>query len=153
MLVKAQNMKHLIKGIIFGSIILPVAGMIYQFVAWFVYGFSESIDTLFSSLIYGAIIGALGIPYGLIILIIYGLPLFLLSRYFVEFRCFGFASWFAVVICAILPWIYIDGFMNRDIHHFFEFTWYSFEFTWYSLVSGLVFWFFARKAVNNSYRK
>ena len=128
-------MKHIIKGIIFGSIVLPIAAVMYQFVAWFVYGFSESTFTFFGLLIYGASTGTFGILFALIFLVIYGLPLFLVSRYF------GFASWLTVAIFAIFPWVIIDGFMNRNIHHFFEFTWYS-------LVSGSVFWFFARNAVN-----
>ena len=130
-----KNMKNILKGIVLGSIVTPLATIAYQAVAWFVYGFGESNLKFIDMLIYGSGIGLFGIIVAIVALLSYGLPLFLLLRRF------SLANWVAVIIFAVLPWVIIDGFINKDIHHFIEFSWYS-------IASGMTFWFFAQQSPN-----
>tara|TARA_R110002072_G_C7617908_1_gene505652 strand:- start:123 stop:527 length:405 start_codon:yes stop_codon:yes gene_type:complete len=127
-------MKRIIQGIIFGTIIVPVATVIYQIVAWFAYGFEESDLAFKEMLIYGAMNGVFGSMFALVVLVVYGLPVFLLLRHF------SLANWLSVVVFAVAPWVVIDGFINKDIHHFVEFSWYS-------LASAFAFWLLARQSI------
>lgn len=114
---------------------MPLATVVYEAAAWFVYGFGESNLKFLDALIYGVLSGLFGVIVALAALLVYGLPLFLLLHRF------KLANWLAVIIFAILPWIIVDGFINKDIHHFIEFSWYS-------IASGITFWFFAHKPTN-----
>jgi len=129
-------MKHIAIGITLGCFVVPVATVIFSIITWFAYGLNKFELGFIDTLIYGASTGVVGILFALIFLLIYGLPLFLILRHFNR------ANMRAVVIAAILPWVIVDGFMNQDLHHFFEFTWYS-------LVCALTFWFFARKSIGS----
>ena len=127
-------MKELVKGIAAATILAPVASIIYQLVAWVVYNFNESELTLADMLLYRAMNAPFVILTTLIFITVYGLPIFLLLRKF------NLANIITVAIVAITPWVIIDGFINKDIHHFIEFSWHS-------IVTGVVFWFFAKRTI------
>jgi riboflavin transporter FmnP len=129
-----KRMKRIIQGIALGTIIVPVATVIYQLVAWFAYGFGESDLAFTEMLTYGAMNSVFGAIVALVVLVVYGLPVFLLLRHF------SLANWLAVVVFTVTPWVIIDGFINKDIHHFIEFSWYS-------LASGFSFWLLARHSI------
>ena len=127
-------MKHIIQGVGLGTLVVPIATTLYHFVIWFAFGFNETAQTLPDMVMYGAMVGLPGAIFALGVLLLYGLPLFLLLRRF------NLANWVSVAALAIAPWVVIDGFINQSIHHFIEFSWYS-------LASGFAFWLMARHSI------
>lgn len=128
-------MKHIIIGIILGVLAVPIATSLYGIGSWFAYGFADSKMTFLDLLSYHAMTGIPGALFGLGVLIVYGLPLFLILRRF------NLANPVSVAIFCILPCVVIDGFINHDIHHFIKFSWVS-------LLSGFAFWYRARRSIS-----
>ena len=129
-------MKNILFGIILGSIVCPISATIFYLYIWLVYPIEDSNYTLGEWILGGAGIGLIGIAYAVIIIVVYGLPLFLMLRKL------KLVNWLSCIVIALAPWVIIDGFINHDIKHFIEFSWYS-------LVSGGMFWFFARKTISH----
>ena len=130
-------MKNILLGILSGTLIVPIATILYQIVSWFRFDFSESNLSFTDMLGYGAFNGVFGAVFALVVLTIYGAPLFIILRHF------NLANWLSVSIFCILPWVVVDGIMNKDIHHFIEFSWYS-------LASGFAFWYLARRSIKQN---
>lgn len=131
-------MKHIFIGILLGMVSVPVATSLYAIGAWFVYGGAGSKMTFLNYLSYHAMTGIPGALFALVVLTVYGLPLFLLLRRY------GWANPISVVIFCILPWVIIDGFITHDIHHFIQFAWVS-------LFSGFAFWLKARRTIQKGH--
>jgi hypothetical protein len=127
-------MKNIFYGILLGGLAVPIANSVYGIVAWVAYGSSDSNMTFLGLLSYHAITGFFGALVGLVVLSVYGLPLFLLLRRF------KLANPVSVAVFCILPWVIIDGLIKHDIHHFIQFAWVS-------LFSGFAFWFKARNTL------
>lgn len=126
-------MNHILYGIFWGTLALPVAKIIYYLIAWYAFGGHVNGELTagnlamigFSDLLRSMVAAA-------ILLTIYALPVFLIARWL------GKASWGIMVLFAILPWAVFDLYGNRNFNHFIEYSWYS-------IACGLVFWHFARR--------
>ncbi len=127
-------MNHILYGIFWGTLTLPLARIVYYLVAWYLFGGHVTGDLTagnlamigFSDLLRSMVAAA-------ILLTIYALPVFLIMRWW-----FGKVSWGAIVLFAIIPWAIFDLYGNRNFNHFIEYSWYS-------IACGLVFWHHARR--------
>jgi|GEM_PF-5515933 len=84
----------------------------------------------------GLLIGTYGMLVALILVLVYGLPLFLILRKF------NLASYISVFLIAVTPWAIAFLLLEYMPDQFIEYSWYS-------LTSAYAFWFFAKKTVNN----
>ncbi|MFT7560882.1 MAG: Sec-independent protein secretion pathway component TatC [Flavobacteriales bacterium] len=124
----SQNMKHLLKAIIAATLAIPIAAILYQIVAWLAYGFYKSELEFTSILMLGAGKGVFGALLGFFFICLYGLPVFLILRYFEK------TNLYIAIFVSISPWLVIDGLMNKNMHHGIEFSWYSLGILWLALV-------------------
>ena len=83
----------------------------------------------------GGLTGLIGMPFGFIGILIYGMPSFLLLKKI------GKATWWATILVALLPWFIYDILVSPYLFHFIEFGFYS-------TVSALTFYFFAKRNLN-----
>ena len=123
-------MKHILFGIFWGTVALPFAKVIYYLLVWYVFGGNAQGSLTSTNLAMIAFSDVKSIAGTAIILTLYATPIFFLSR------LFGNTHRGIVAVFAILPWVILDLYVNRNLTHFIEYSWYS-------LVCGFVYWHFA----------